>query len=84
MSLESYPIESLLLKLLHAGWITGTGTVEREGVCLRGVLWTDEGLQRSVGVAMMLQELGELSDAEWRCFRSLIRGHAGPEQDSGV
>lgn len=70
------PFESILGKLMRAGWISASGAVDREGIRTRGVLWTDTGLTRSVAIAIFLEELGELSDDEWRCFRRLIREHA--------
>lgn len=65
---------------MRGGWISSAGTVEREGKRFRGVLWTEEGLQLSVALAMLLQEMeakgGRFTDAELLCLRRLIRDHA--------
>lgn len=65
---------------MRGGWVSSTGTIERGGGLIRGIMWTDEGLRRSVAIAMLLQELedagGRFSDTELLCFRRLIKDHA--------
>jgi len=68
-------LETLLQKMLLAGWISGNGTIEAEGSRLRGILWTDIGLERSVAVAIILKDLGKITDGEWKSFRRIIADH---------
>jgi hypothetical protein len=69
-------LETLLQKMLLAGWISSTGTIEKSGSRIRGILWTDSGLERSVAVAVILKELGDLTDGEWKSFRRIIADHS--------
>jgi len=68
-------MEALLQKMLLAGWISSTATIEAKGSRIRGILWTDAGLERSVAVAVILRELGPLTGGQWRCFLRIISDH---------
>jgi hypothetical protein len=70
-------MESMLEKLLQAGWISGTGTVQRKGRIHRGILWTDQGLTRTLAMAMFLEEV-DLTDEELLCLRRVIGGQVLP------
>lgn len=68
-------MESMLEKLLQAGWISGTGTVQRDGKLHRGILWTEAGLTRTAALGLWLEEVN-LSEGEFLCLRRLIQGQA--------
>jgi hypothetical protein len=73
------PLDSLLEKLMRAGWVSSAATLDRQGHRVRGVLWTDNGLRDSIAVGMLIQPIGELSEAEWMAFRHLILNHLSKE-----
>ena len=75
--LQPLPLETLLEKLLRAGWISATGTVQRDDVVYRCILWTDEGLMRTAAMAIFLEEVGP-TDAELLCLRRVIQDQAPP------
>jgi hypothetical protein len=71
-------LQSLLEKLLLAGWISGTGTSQRDGKrMIRAIGWTDEGLINCSAIGILLEDIeakgGHLADAEVLALMTLIR-----------
>jgi hypothetical protein len=72
------PLESLLEKLLLAGWVIRTGTLDRKDRSrIRAIEWTDEGVKTCATIGVLVDMIedntGQLSPAEILAFVTLVK-----------
>jgi hypothetical protein len=78
MSRPNASLQTLLEKLLLAGWVSATGTAQGSGRrVIRGIAWTDEGLMNCSAIGILLENIeangGRLANAEILALRALIQ-----------
>jgi hypothetical protein len=79
------PLESLLNKMLLAGWITEVGFLKKpHGKAIRGIAWSDQGLLRSVAIGLFVAEIDRVSglftDSELLLLVRIIRAQSTEHQ----
>ena len=58
MQRSQEPFDSLLKKLMTAGWVAQIGSInKKDGTNLKGIAWTEEGLTATSAISILIEDL---------------------------